>query len=656
MQSAFRFPAAAALLLAVFLPARLHGQTEYEEKVLDDSDGGADAAASAWERLDGWRNHPLDLNRAGPDELRRLPFFTPALAEAAVRDRRQSGPFRDKRDFIERLGLDRAAAEAVEPYVTAAPDARGADRRTESVRVSGRLGFPEPAGFRDGRYAGSALHVLVKAETRRRGGPSAGIVTEKDPGEKHWNDRLSGYAAFPVSDGRLRITAGCFEAEAGQGLVLWGPYAPVPAGDPVGSVCRAAAGVSGSASSGENGRFSGCAAEWKSGTWSAVLLGSRSAVDASVDGSGTVTAFRTSGLHRTDSEIRGRGACRLNEAAGRVTVGSGGWSAGGAWCLTRYSRTVDLLDRERRPYGFRGRENSVWGLNWDLSGRLFRFCGEWARSRKGGAGFITSLALQSGGTSLCLSGRKTDPDFHSFRGNGFGAASNETGWTVGFKTGLSKNMDASGYMDLVRHPVRTWFSPLPSAESTVVVYVERKLCPKTTLRARFRFRDGQDAGVPAEPAAATDLGGIRSVRLDLDSRPVRGFRIRCRAESTARCGDGASSAGRERGSALSEEIRWEPGPNWSVSAGLMLFDADSWDTRIVVTESDWPGAFSMIPLYREGRRWAVRMRGASFRGASVTFKLARIIYETAAARGSGPERVEGNSEWDAGAQIEWRIK
>lgn len=656
MRDVFRVSAAAAVLLAVFWAGRVHGQTDYEEKVMEGSEGDEASAAAAWERLDGWRNHPLDLNRAGSDELRLLPLFSPALAEAAVRERERSGPFRDKRDFFERLGLDRPTAEAVDPYVAAAPVARGSGRRTNSVRVSGRRGFPEPAGFGDGRYAGSSLHVLAKAETRSRGGPSAGMVIEKDPGEERWNDRLSGYAAFPLRANRIRITAGCFETEAGQGLVLWGPYASIPSGDPVGSVCRSAAGVSGSASSGESGRFSGCAAEWNSGPWSAILLGSASAVDASVDGSGTVTAFRTSGLHRTESEIAGRGACRLNEGAGRAAFRAGGFSAGGTWCLTRYSRAVNLADEERRPYGFHGRNNAVWGLDWDWSGRRFRFCGEWARSRGGGAGFIASLAVQSDGASLCLSGRGMDPDFHSFRANGFGASSNETGWTVGFKAALSKNTDVSGYADLARHPVRTWLSPLPSAGSTVVVHAERKLGSGTALRGRIRFRDGQDPGDSAENDGGQDPGAFRSVRLDLDTRPGRGFRVRSRAEFTAAGVKGRSSAGLERGSALSEEILWEPRPDWSVSAGLMLFDTDSWDTRVTVTESDWPGAFSMIPLYREGRRWSGRVRGAACRGVSVTLKLSGIVYAAAASRGSGPERVDGRSEWNAGAQVEWRIK
>ncbi|MDM7924974.1 MAG: helix-hairpin-helix domain-containing protein [bacterium] len=647
---------AAAVLLAAFLAGRIHGQTDYEEKVMEGSEGDEASAAAAWERLDRWRDHPLDLNRAGSDELRLLPFFSPALAEAAVRERDLSGPFRDKRDFFERLGLDRTTADAVDPYVSAAPAGRGADRRTRHVRVSGRRGVPEPAGFRDGRYAGSPLAILAKAETRSRGGPSAGMVIEKDPGEEKWNDRLSGYAAFPLHAGRLRVTAGCFETEAGQGLVLWGPYASIPAGDPVGSVCRTAAGVSGSASSGENGRFSGCAAEWNGGPWSAILLGSASAVDASIDGSGTVTAFRTSGLHRTESEIAGRGACRLDEGAGRAAFRAGGFSAGGTFCLTRCSRTVNLEDEERRPYGFRGRNNAVWGLDWDWSGRRFRFCGEWARSRGGGAGCVASLAVQSDGASLCLSGRRMDADFHSFRAKGFGASSNEIGWTVGFKAALSKSTDVSGYADLARHPVRTWLSPLPSAGSVVVVHAERKLGSGTALRARIRFRSGQDSGDSAENAGDQDPGAFRSVRLDLDTRPRRLFRVRCRAEFTAAGAKGRSSSGRERGSALSEEIRWEPRPDWSVSAGLMLFDTDSWDTRVTVTESDWPGSFSMIPLYREGRRWSGRVRGAVCGGVSVTLKLAGIVYASAASRGSGPERVDGNSEWNAGAQVEWRIK
>jgi hypothetical protein len=647
---------AAAFLYAAFLSSRLCGQTAYEEKVMEGSDGDGDAAVSGWERLDGLRNHPLDLNRAGASELRHLPLFSPDLAEAVVRERALAGPFRDMRDFRERLGLDESLMEAVDPYVTASPVGRGAVRKSKTGRMRVRRGFPEPDGFRDGTYAGSGLQVLTKAEIRGTGGVSAGIVTEKDPGEKRWNDHLSGYARFPVLDGRLNFTAGCFEAEAGQGLVLWGPYAGSPGSDPVGSVCRSAGGVSGVASSGESGRFSGCAAEWNGGSWSAVLLGSASRLDASVDESGTVTSFRTTGLHRTTSEIRGRGACRANEAAGRGTVRFGGFSAGGTWSWTHYSRSVDLLDEERRPFGFRGRENAAWGMDWDLSMPRFRFCGEWAGSRGGGAAFITSLSVHSGGAGLCLSARKTGADFHGNRGNGFGDGTNEIGWYMGFRAALSEKMSVTGYAELVRHPVRTWFSPLPSAESTVAVYAERKIGLKTALRARLRFRDGQDPAAVPGSEKPVDPGVVRSFRLELDGRPVRGFRVRCRAETVIARGNGASSGATERGNALSEEIRWEPHRNWSVSAGVVLFDTDSWDTRIVRTESDWPGSFSMVPLYKKGRRWTVRIRSAAFSGASVSIKLARTVHGFSESWGSGAERIAGNSEWEAGAQIDWRIK
>jgi hypothetical protein len=655
MNQPVRCAFAAAFLFAAFLSPRLRGQTVYEERVMEGSDGDDDAAVSGWERLDELRNHPLDLNRAGASELRRLPLFSPDLAEAVVRERALAGPFRDKRDFRERLGLDVSLMEAVDPYVTAGPVSRGAGRKSKTGRMRIRRGFPEPVGFRDGTYAGSSLQALTKAEIRGTGGLSAGILTEKDPGEKRWNDHVSGYAGFPALDGRLQFTAGCFEAEAGQGLVLWGPYAASPGSDPVGSVCRSAGGVSGVASSGESGRFSGCAAEWDGGSWSAVLLGSSSRLDASVDESGAVTAFRTAGLHRTASEIRGRGTCRANEAAGRGTIRFGGLTAGGTWAWTHYSRKVDLLDEERRPFGFRGRENASWGMDWDLSMPRFRFCGEWARSRGDGAAFIASLAVQSKDAGLCLSARKTGPDFHGNRGNGFGDGANETGWYMGFRAVVSERMNVSGYADLVRHPVRTWFSPLPSAESTVAVYAERKIGAKTELRARLRFRDGQDPAAAAGDEKTADPGVIRSFRLELDGRPVRGFRVRCRAESVIARGNGASSRPTERGNALSEEILWEPRRNLSIAAGVALFDTDSWDTRIIATESDWPGSFSMIPLYQKGRRWTVRFRSAAISGASVSIKLARIVHAFSESWGSGAERTAGDSEWEAGAQIDWRI-
>jgi hypothetical protein len=632
---------AAAALPAVFPVARILGQTAYEEAVMEESDG----AAAAAERLDALRGRPIDLNRAGVRELRTLPLLSPHLAEAVAAERRKSGPFRDLEDFRLRLGLDRALAEALAPYTVVGAAVRGG-RPSASVRLRARREFPEADGFRNGTYAESGLQTLAKAEIRGKTGIAAGILTEKDPGERRWNDHISGYASLPAADGRLRFTLGDFTAEAGQGLVLWGPYAPAAGSDPIGSACRSAGGLTGVASSFEGVRFSGLAAEWSGAGQSAAVFGSTVRLDATVSDSGAVTSIRTTGLHRTESEIRGRGACREDALAGRWTGRFGRVSAGGTLCWTRYGRALNFADPERRPFGFSGRGNWTGGADWDASFHGLRFCGEWAVCRGGGMGRIASLSVRRGGAEWCLSGRKTGADFHGPAESGSGNGSNETAWYAAFRGRLAQKWTAEGYAQLIRHPDKTWFDPLPSSESECGIQASRDFGSGTVLRIRLRFRDRGDA----EAEGGGSPGTSRSLRLELEAAPERALRIRCRADAVA-CG---ASAG--RGYALFEEMRWEPRRGPAVTGRWTLYDTDSWDSRVVAYESDWPGSFSMVPLYKKGRRWLVHVRWPAFSGMTVSVKAAGTVHAFSESWGSGPDRIRGGSEWTVGTQIDWRMK
>jgi competence ComEA-like helix-hairpin-helix protein len=61
---------------------------------------------------------PLDLNKATAEQLQELPGIGPVTAEAIVRFREKSGPFRRIEDLLAVRGLTRRKLEALRPYVT----------------------------------------------------------------------------------------------------------------------------------------------------------------------------------------------------------------------------------------------------------------------------------------------------------------------------------------------------------------------------------------------------------------------------------------------------------------------------------------------------------------------------------------------------------
>lgn len=76
------------------------------------TDGGAGAASG-----DG-PPAPVDLNRAGPDELETLPGVGPATAAAIIEYREANGPFATVEDLIDVPGIGEAKLAAVADLVT----------------------------------------------------------------------------------------------------------------------------------------------------------------------------------------------------------------------------------------------------------------------------------------------------------------------------------------------------------------------------------------------------------------------------------------------------------------------------------------------------------------------------------------------------------
>ncbi|MBN1893510.1 helix-hairpin-helix domain-containing protein, partial [bacterium] len=98
------------LALARTVPAP--GQADLEERL---EDLGQSLPALA-ERLDEWRKHPIDLNRADPEDLAGLPLLDDREVRKIIRERKK-GPFLSWQDLMARAGLDSARLSGIRAFV-----------------------------------------------------------------------------------------------------------------------------------------------------------------------------------------------------------------------------------------------------------------------------------------------------------------------------------------------------------------------------------------------------------------------------------------------------------------------------------------------------------------------------------------------------------
>jgi competence ComEA-like helix-hairpin-helix protein len=95
--------------------------------------------------------HPLDLNRATAAQLEQVPGVGPSTAQAIVRFRSRSGPFRSVDDLLALQGIGRKRLARMRPYLTVEQETPGERRKAGSEkkrRPETKKGKPAPTAPR----------------------------------------------------------------------------------------------------------------------------------------------------------------------------------------------------------------------------------------------------------------------------------------------------------------------------------------------------------------------------------------------------------------------------------------------------------------------------------------------------------------------------
>ncbi len=553
----------------------------------------AQANVSDWEsqqvRLEFYRRHPVDLNRATADELSDLGLISAGQIENWLQFRGVFGPAADWHVFQAVPGWTESTVISLKPYsfLTKPPTSfRALMREPGRHWMLTRLNWTESRALPQASI-GSAVQALFRYQFFGARGLQVGLTVEKDAGEPWWRKGPDFWSLHFKWTGRRGMSwlVGDYAIQLGQGLACWQSMG-FGAGAELTAIKQQALTIRPYQSVGESRFMRGVAVGKTIGSWQwTAFLSSNPQTATLYDWEGGGKVFRqvdASGLHRTAGERVKKNILNEYTVGGRVgrqyrsgriffNLVTRGWS------LPRLG-DVDWISPERIRF------NATVDLS-ITRGPVHAF-GEWAIDGAGRGAALTGMVFSVGrAVDLALHMRAVGVGYRSVDGQIFQQATRvdaERGVFAQFRWRLSGATTLDAFSDQ--------FS-LPRAGNTdlslVGVINGLRLEYRPDKRSAFYIR--MQTTRREKEAKGGVLSGVYthrflSVRLHGEFPLISNLSMALRAEQVRVNGDAPST---EWGFLTFVEFRYKPPSSaWGIDLRCMWVSTASWESRIYAYERD----------------------------------------------------------------------
>jgi hypothetical protein len=377
-----------------------------------------------------------------------------------------------------------------------------------------------------------------------------------------------------------------------------------------------------------------------------------------VDQEAAFSSLLDDGYHRTYREVSRKDAVNETIYGGHLRYRRPTWSLGATAVQVRYDRS---LDRNLAPYSqfeFEGKQNTNYGMDWNVLYRNLTWFGEVGRSSNGGMAGVTGMLIAlDKRLSLSMLYRDYQRDYQALYTKAFAESTNpwnERGFYTGLEMKPTRTWIINAYFDQFRFPWLRYLTNAPSDGSDVFGQVTWKPNKKVELYARARHQqrqrnaDGVTEGIdPLVQVTQTNYRFNASYKVD------DALTLRTRVESvTYQRGDAQA----ERGFLIYQDFVHRPmRSKVELTGRIAMFSTDTYNARVYAYENDIVGLFSFPPYYDRGLRWYAMARWSAARGVDVWFRYGAWIYNDTDRISSGLQETSGNRKSDVKVEIRVRL-
>jgi len=622
------------------------------------------------EDLQDLESEPVNLNTASLAQLTGSGLFTPYQASRITAHRERYGSFLSIFELGTLPGFRTDVLLRIAPFIEAGPAApntpSGRPATRALVRLSGK--FPVSEGFRSTgndteqpAFAGSVPHAIFKIRHSSGKGFDAGLAYEKDPGEttlwNHFPEYLSGYLSRRGTGVLNHIIAGTYRLNHGMGLLHGsGSFlGPGPADVALLSDVRQIP----YAGTGSSKQKQGLLVRLRFPHLSLTAWSSCRSLDLSLQGISAdhppadwTMYHRASGLHRTSTEINGRGLGLLAQAGIHAGISIGPLHAGVQWSSDRSNlsrRGMDSLGIRTIPTVYHS-----GSVHWTWRPGTFLLRGELAATNEGMAAFILHTRVHF--NDFLTAGfqiHRYPPGFRDFSSSCYASGSrvrNETGILLYLNAEPAPELMADMTAEILRHPAPRQQSEVPSSQFRFRLNLSNRSHHPVRWQLRISGKTWQE----------TEPSGLAGPRL-LVRHSLCGFDARFgiispgHLEYFSRIIATLTGPGHRKGVAVVQQAG-NLRPDWlRIRLQFVVFDIPVWNGRIYLYE---PGMYHQFnfPVYNgTGQKITMVLGISRIRPAVLEARISATHHQHADHLGSGDHRVNGNMRWEAGMQIRIRI-
>jgi len=624
------------------------------------------------ERLNHYRRTPLDLNRAGREQLQELFFISPVQVNAILNHREKNGLFINVLELQSVPGIDPQTVRWLLNFIVVLHPGELKSLSMKNLMMKAehdlmlRFGqvLEKQSGYyssnlaKDRTYAGSAMRMFTRYRYNYSNVIFASINLEKDAGEPlAFSNRLKAFDFYSANitykgNGIIRkLIVGDYALQFGQGLSLWAG-AGFGKGANLTAIAKQDNGLRPYSSVNEALFMRGLSATFslKKILFTPFYSGRR--IDAGMSESNLeISSIQVSGLHRTKSEILNKNAASQRVYGANAQYNNSDFSAGVTGYHTRFSKPFAEAKSLYQLYNFKGTDLSNIALNYSYNFKNSYVFGEAAHSLNSGFAFlnglISSLAPR---VSLVLLYRNYARNYYSFFNQAFAESSNsvnERGFYSGLSIKFNREWELFTYSDFFRFPWLKFRVDGPS--SGYELFAQISYTPSKLFKLYGRFRQQIKEENPEDSGSGLDVVDKQDFRVELNYKISNAFSLRNRAEIVS-YQKGILKP--EFGFLSFQDIIYDPmGSKLSGNIRFAIFETSGFNSRIYSFENDVLYAYS-VPAYQgKGIRFYINGRYTVSHGVDLWLRYALISYDNQDEIGSGGDLINGNKRSDIRLQL-----
>lgn len=651
-----------------------------------DSEGSFDFN-TLFERLEDFKQDPIDLNKATEQILRELGLLTDAQILNLLTYRKFAGDLITIYELQAIPSFDLTTIRRILPYVTVRgnlddfqiPLSEMFSKGRNEVFVRWSRVLEQQKGFSENTtspYLGDPNQFYIRYRHAYGTRLSYGVTAEKDRGEEFFKG--SNKQGFDFYSTHLfardlnktvkAVALGDYSVSLGQGLTVYTGFGIGKSSSPL-TLKRTGRTLSAYTSANEVNFFRGAATTLSlHKNWDFTAFASYKKRDANLITTNDTTdldpeirsfsALDLDGLHRTPSEIADEKVLKQTTLGGSLK-----WKNSFSHLAINavYDQFDKKLERKIQPYNrfyFNGDRLLNVSLDYSLLWRNFNFFGETARSDNGAIATLNGLLMGLDRTvDLAILYRHFPKDYQALNANPVAetsGATNESGLYLGMEMRPVKNWMLSAYFDAWQHPWLRFNVDAPSRGWEYRARLGYEL--RRRLRAYVEVRDERKEGnAPLSENRLDRLveNRIFQTRLHVENQISKFLELRSRLDwGFSQSGNSANSYG----FAVYQDILYRPvGFPLAFTARFSIFDTKGFATRFYAYENDVLYNFSIPAYYNRGTRFYINLRYSLTRNITLEYRIAQTYWANQPSIGSGSEEIKGQNRTQTSAQLRWKF-